>query len=263
MVTAIKTVLVTGAAKRLGRAIALDLAAHGWSVAVHYNSSRSQAEKTVDDIRAMGGRATGERATGIRAAPVQADLGDEMDTQGLIGRAQEALGPLTALVNNASLFEHDDIETITGESWHRHMNTNLYAPLLLARAFAKQVPQDTEGAIVNLLDQRLLKPTPQFLSYSVSKAGLHWLTKTLAQALAPRIRVNAVAPGPTLRSARQSEAQFVRQTTATILGRGASPEDVAAAVRYLLEARAVTGQTLVVDGGQHLIWRTEDVSVEV
>ena len=148
---------------------------------------------------------------------------------------------------------------MTRASWDKHIETNLRAPLVLAQTFAEQIPEG-EGAIVNLLDQRLLKPTPQFLSYGVSKAGLHWLTVTLAQALAPRVRVNAVAPGPTLRNARQSEAYFHRQQAATILGHGAEPGDVAAATRHLLGARAVTGQMIAVDGGQHLIWQTADVA---
>jgi NAD(P)-dependent dehydrogenase (short-subunit alcohol dehydrogenase family) len=167
---------------------------------------------------------------------------------------------LTALVNNASVFESDTIHTMTRASWDKHIETNLRAPLVLAQAFAEQLPEGAEGGIVNLLDQRMLKPTPQFLSYGVSKAGLHWLTVTLAQALAPRIRVNAVAPGPTLKNERQSEAHFKRQQMSTILGRGATPDDVATATRYLLEASAVTGQMIAVDGGQHLVWRTADVS---
>jgi NAD(P)-dependent dehydrogenase (short-subunit alcohol dehydrogenase family) len=190
---------------------------------------------------------------------INADLANEEESQRLIERACEDMGPLTALVNNASVFENDSIATMTRASWDKHMGVNLRAPLVLAQNFASQLPKDANGAIVNLLDQRLLKPTPQFLSYSVSKAGLQWLTVTLAQALAPRIRVNAVAPGPTLRGVRQSEADFQRQVEATPLKRGASPADIGAAVRYLLEAPAVTGQTIAVDGGQHLIWQTPDV----
>ena|ERR1051326_2485427 len=250
MTPAIKTVLVTGAAKRLGRAIALHLGGAGWSVAVHYNSSEGDAEETVAALHAKG----------VHAAAVQADLSLEEHAQRLIDDANNAVGPLTALVNNASLFESDALHTMTRESWDRHMETNLRAPVVLAQNFSEQLPQGHEGAIVNLLDQRLLKPTPQFLSYGVSKAGLHWLTVTLAQALAPRIRVNAVAPGPTLKNARQSEAYFKKQQASTILGRGATPEDVAAATQYLLDARSVTGQLIAVDGGQHLIWRTADVA---
>jgi NAD(P)-dependent dehydrogenase (short-subunit alcohol dehydrogenase family) len=186
----------------------------------------------------------------------------EDDTERLVERAREAVGPLTALVNNASVFENDTISSMTRASWDKHMEANLRAPLILSRNFAEQLPEGAEGAIVNLLDQRLLKPTPQFLSYGVSRAGLGWLTVTLAQALAPRIRVNGVAPGPTLRNERQSEAHFKKQQESTILGRGATPDDVARAVRYLLDARAVTGQMIAVDGGQHLIWKTADVGVE-
>jgi NAD(P)-dependent dehydrogenase (short-subunit alcohol dehydrogenase family) len=196
----VKAVLVTGAAKRLGRAIALHLGAKGWAVAVHYNQSVADVEETVAALHAMG----------VHAVALNADLSLEDDTQRLIERAREAVGPLKALVNNASVFESDSIATMTRASWDKHIETNLRAPLVLAQNFADQLDGGVEGAIVNLLDQRLLKPTPQFLSYGVSKAGLHWLTVTLAQALAPRIRVNAVAPGPTLRNARQSEAHFAR-----------------------------------------------------
>jgi NAD(P)-dependent dehydrogenase (short-subunit alcohol dehydrogenase family) len=250
MAPARPVVLVTGAAKRLGRAIALDLGAHGWSVAVHYNTSQAGAEETVAALHQKG----------VHAAAINADLSMEDDAQRLILRVREAVGPLTALVNNASVFEMDTISTMTRASWDKHIETNLRAPLVLSQNFAEQLPHGTEGAIVNLLDQRVLKPTPQHLSYGVSKAGLHWLTVTLAQALAPRIRVNSVAPGPTLRNQRQSEAHFQRQQASTILGRGATPEDVAVATRYLLEAHAVTGQMIAVDGGQHLVWRTADVS---
>jgi NAD(P)-dependent dehydrogenase (short-subunit alcohol dehydrogenase family) len=250
MTPAVRTVLITGGAKRLGRAIALHLGSAGWSVAVHYNVSQGDAEETVAALHGKG----------VHAAALNADLSMEEDSQRLIARANKAVGPLTALVNNASVFESDTLATMTRESWEKHMETNLRAPIVLAQNFAEQLPEGAEGAIVNLLDQRLLKPTPQFLSYGVSKAGLHWLTVTLAQALAPRIRVNAVAPGPTLRNARQSEAQFKKQQAATILGRGATPEDVAAAALYLIESRAVTGQMIAVDGGQHLAWRTADVT---
>ncbi len=250
MTPAIRTVLVTGGAKRLGRAIALHLGHAGWSVAVHYNASQADAEETVAALHEMG----------VHAAAVNADLSLEEHTQRLVADANKAVGPLTALVNNASVFESDTLPTMTRASWDKHMETNLRAPIVLAQNFAEQLPEGAEGAIVNLLDQRLLKPTPQFISYGVSKAGLHWLTVTLAQALAPRIRVNAVAPGPTLRNARQSEANFKKQQASTVLGRGATPEDVASAAHYLIEARAVTGQMIAVDGGQHLAWRTADVS---
>jgi NAD(P)-dependent dehydrogenase (short-subunit alcohol dehydrogenase family) len=247
-----KSVLVTGAAKRLGRAIALHLADSGWAVAVHYNNSQAEAEETVAALHLKG----------VHAAAINADLTLEDDTERLIGRARAAVGPLTALVNNASVFENDTIATMTRQSWDKHIEANLRAPLVLSRDFAEQIPEGQEGTIVNLLDQRLLKPTPQFLSYGVSRAGLHWLTVTLAQALGPRIRVNGVAPGPTLRNERQSEAHFKRQQESTILGRGATPDDVARAVGYLMNARAVTGQLIAVDGGQHLIWKTADAGTE-
>ncbi len=247
--TPAKTVLVTGAAKRLGRAIALHLAGAGWNVAIHYHGSASEAEEV----------AAAARALGAKAATFKADLSREEDTAGLIGRAAAELGPLTALVNSASIFENDDWQSANRASWDAHMETNLRAPFVLSQTFARQV--SGKGAIVNIIDQRVLKPTPQFISYSLSKAGLHWLTTTLAQALGPNIRVNAIGPGPTMRNARQSEEDFARQRDATILKRGAEPEDVAKAVHYLLEADAVTGQMLAVDGGQHLIWQTPDVRV--
>ena len=246
-----KTVLVTGAAKRLGRAIALDLAADGWNVAVHYNGSAADAQSVAAEIRTLG----------VRCESFQCDLSREADTAALTGKVTAALGPLTALINSASLFENDDWQSATRASWDAHMETNLRAPLVLSQAFAKQLPDGESGTIINLIDQRVLKPTPQFLSYSVSKAGLYWLTTTLAQGMGPRIRVNAVGPGPTLRNPRQSQADFDRQRDATILKRGADPADICAAVRYLLAAPAVTGQMLAVDGGQHLIWQTPDVSV--
>jgi len=248
----VKTALVTGAAKRLGRAIALDLARHGWSIALHYNSSEKEARATAADAATAG----------VKVALLKADLGHESETATLIDRAVAELGSLTALINSASLFENDDWYSVTRESWDKHMEVNLRAPFVLAQAFARQVPRDGTGAIVNVIDQRVLKPTPQFLSYSLSKAGLYWLTTTLAQALAPRVRVNAVGPGPTVINARQSQADFARQREATVLGRGAEPQDVYDAVRYLLEASAITGQMIAVDGGQHLIWQTPDVSVK-
>jgi NAD(P)-dependent dehydrogenase (short-subunit alcohol dehydrogenase family) len=246
------TVLVTGGAKRLGRALVLDLARHGWNIALHYHSSEKEARATCADAQ----------TSGVKVALLKADLGHEPDVAGLVEAAVKELGPLTALVNSASLFENDDWYSVSRESWDRHMETNLRAPFVLSQAFARQVPRDGKGAIVNIIDQRVLKPTPQFLSYSLSKAGLKWLTTTMAQALAPRVRVNAVGPGPTIINARQSQADFARQREATVLGRGAEPQDVCDAVRYLLEASAVTGQMIAVDGGQHLIWQTPDVAVK-
>jgi len=247
-----RNALVTGAAKRLGRAIALDLARHGWNVAIHYNTSEREARVTCEDAHTAG----------AKAVLVKADLAREAETEKIVEEAVGQLGPLTALINSASVFENDQWYSADRASWDRHMEVNLRSPLVLAQTFAKQLSKDGQGVILNLLDQRLLKPMPDFLSYGVSRAGLHWLTVTLAQALAPRIRVNAVAPGPTLKAARQSAAHFERERTSTVLGRGSEPQDICNAVRYLLDAPAVTGQTITVDGGQHLIWKMADIAGE-
>jgi NAD(P)-dependent dehydrogenase (short-subunit alcohol dehydrogenase family) len=245
-----KNVLVTGAAKRLGRAIALDLAAAGWNVAIHHKNSAAEAEAAAAEVRRLG----------VKVAVLYADLGSEAAAASLVDQAAGAIGPLTALINSASIFENDDWQSATRESWDKHIEVNLRAPLVLSQKFAGQLPEGEQGSIINIIDQRVLKPTPQFLSYSLSKAGLHWLTTTLAQGMAPRIRVNAVGPGPTLRNERQSEADFDRQRDATLLGHGADPADICAAIRYLLAAPSVTGQMIAVDGGQHLIWQTPDVA---
>jgi NAD(P)-dependent dehydrogenase (short-subunit alcohol dehydrogenase family) len=242
-------VLVTGAAKRIGRAIALDLAAHGYGVAVHHNTSGVEAREVAAAIEAAGGR----------AVLLHGDLADPEMPLRLIVAAAEALGPLTGLVNNASIFEPDQPTSVDAPSWDAHMDINLRAPVLLARHFAAALPADTDGAIVNLIDQRVLKPTPRFFSYAVGKAALWSATQMLAQGLAPRVRVNAVAPGPTLPNARQSAADFARQQASVLLGHGPSVAEVARAVRFLLEARSVTGQMITVDGGQHLAWETPDV----
>ena len=253
------TALVTGAGARLGRAMALTLADHGHDVAVHYASSAQGAEETAQMIRAKG----------RQAVTLQADLLDEAATQGLIGRAVEGLGtPLTVLVNNASIFEHDDIHSATRTSWDRHIGSNLRAPFVLTQGFAAQVPDPVaddrgepvaQGLIVNMLDQRIHKLTPEFMTYTLAKTALWTLTRTAAQGLAPRVRVNGIGPGPTLKGARQSEDHFRRQRAATILRRGADPDDICGALAYLLTAKAVTGQMIAVDGGQHLAWQTPDV----
>ncbi|WP_217808134.1 SDR family oxidoreductase [Oceanibacterium hippocampi] len=235
---------MTGGAARIGRAIAIALAADGWSVALHCNRSRAAAEATVAEIEKSGGR----------AAVVLADLADPGALAGLVPAAARAIGPLTALVNNASVFERDEIDDLTEESWQRHIDVNLKAPLFLAQAFAAQRPAGRPGNIINLTDQRVFRLTPHFVSYTVSKVGLHALTQTLAMALAPDIRVNAIAPGPTLASTRQSAAQFEKQRRSTPLRRGADPEDIAAGIRYILAAGSMTGQTIALDGGQHLPW---------
>lgn len=251
------TALVTGGGRRLGRAMVLYLAGRGHDVAIHCHGSVAEAEATAAEARALG----------VRAAVLQADLLDAEQTDALLPRAQQALGPLDVLVNNASIFEYDNIQTASRDTWDRHFESNLRAPFVLTQAFARQAPpadrSDPEprarALVVNMVDQRVLKPTPEFMTYSIAKAGLWWLTRTSAQALAPDIRVNAIGPGPTLRGARQSEAHFARQRAATILQRGAAEQDICAALGYLLDAPSVTGQLICVDGGQHLAWRTPDV----
>jgi len=236
--------LVTGAAKRIGRAIALALAAEGWAVGIHYRSSRDAADSLLREIAAAGGT----------AVAIGADLAREPEAAALIPRAMEALGPLGCLVNNASVFENDQALTVTRESWDRHLETNLRAPFVLMQEFARYLPAKAAGSIVNILDERVWNLTPYFVSYTVSKAGLWALTQTMALALAPRIRVNAVGPGPTLPSPRQSEEQFRRQAAMMPLGRGTHPDEIAAAVRFILSAPAMTGQMIALDGGQHLGW---------
>ncbi len=239
-----RAALVTGAARRIGRAIALDLAAQGWAVAVHHNRSAEAAEELVRQIIAGGGRAVALRA----------DLAREAESAGLIARAVEALGPLGCLVNNASRFERDEIDGVTRESWDGHLEPNLRAPLVLAQGFAEALPLERGGVIINLLDERVWNLTPHFISYTVSKSALWTLTRTLALALAPRIRVNGIGPGPALPSARQSAEQFARQCASLPLGRGTSPEEICQAVQFLLAARSMTGQMIALDGGQHLGW---------
>lgn len=237
-------VLITGAAKRLGRAIALKLADGGYDVAIHYRSSKPDAESLAAEIQAKG----------RKAALIDGELSKESDVVTLVPRAAAALGAVTALVNSASVFEDDRIETMTRASWDKHIETNLRAPLVLAQSFAKALPASQHGAIVNMIDQAVLNLTPQFMSYTVSKAALWTLTQTLAQALAPRIRVNGVAPGPSLKAEKQSQANFDAHVKATLLQRPSAPQDIAGAVHYLLTAPAVTGQLIAVDSGQHLAW---------
>lgn len=237
-------VLITGAAKRIGRAIALGMAKAGWAVAVHHNRSAAAAAEVVAAIEEAGGR----------AVALPCDLSREAEVETLVERAAGALGPLTCLVNNASLFEMDTIETVSRDSWDAHIETNLRAPLVLSQAFARQLPDGAQGNIINLLDQRVWKLTPYFLSYTVSKMGLWTLTRTLAMAFAPRIRVNGIGPGPTLPSARQTPEQFEELCRAVPLGRGTTPEEICEAVLFLLSAPAVTGQMIALDGGEHLAW---------
>ncbi len=251
--------LVTGAGKRLGRAMALSLAERGYDVAVHYASSSEAAEEVAELIRDMG----------RQAVTLQADLLHEDEVQNLVPRSVEALGgPLTCLVNNASIFEYDNIGTATRDSWDRHFESNLRAPFVLTQALAAQIPEPViddrdepvaQGLVVNMIDQRVRKLTPEFMTYTLAKACLWTLTQTAAQALAPRLRVNAIGPGPTLRGGRQSEDHFARQRAATILQRGSNPSDIVGALMYFLDSPGVTGQLLCIDGGQHLGWQTPDI----
>ena len=243
-----RTALVTGAGRRIGAVIALALARAGYGVVLHAHHSREDAERLAGAINGAGGR----------ARIVLADLADHEAVRGIISAA---FGPLALLVNNAGEFEPDDIETLSPARFHRAIAVNLAAPLFLSQAFAAQAAAGLDASIVNILDQRVLRPTPRFFSYTLSKAALHTATITLAQALAPRIRVNAVAPGPTLPSARQTDIQFAAQTESLPLQRGPRPDDIAAAVIYLAQAKTITGVTLPVDGGQHLSWRTPDNEV--
>ena len=245
-----RAALITGGGRRIGRAIALALSRAGYAVVLHAHRSRKDAEALAGDIAGQGGR----------AYVVLADLTDPAAVAKIIPSAA-AFAPLTLLVNNASEFNEDDIATLDRAHFERTLAVNLTAPLLLAQAFAAAVVKGADASIVNILDQRVLKPTPRFLSYTLSKSALHTATITLAQALAPKIRVNGVAPGPTLPSPRQSAEQFAAQARALPLERGPTPEDVAAAVVYLAGARNVTGAVIAVDGGQHLAWRTADSDV--
>jgi NAD(P)-dependent dehydrogenase (short-subunit alcohol dehydrogenase family) len=243
--------LVTGGAKRIGRAIVLALVNKGYAVAVHANRSAAQATDLCGRIAAAGGT----------AAVVAADLADHDAVLRLVPAAAAAVGPLTLLVNNASLFEPDEIGALDRARFDRHYAVNLRAPVFLAEAFAAQVaarvPAGVDASIVNLLDQRIYKPTPRYLSYGLAKSGLHAATTTLAQALAPRVRVNAVAPGPALPNSRQDAATFARLCRALPLGHGPSPEEIADAVLFLAAAGSITGQTITVDGGQHLSWQAD------
>jgi NAD(P)-dependent dehydrogenase (short-subunit alcohol dehydrogenase family) len=240
--------LVTGGAKRVGRAISLALAGAGYRVAIHANKSAEEARQLADAIVRRGGR----------AAVVLGDLADPAALAKLVPQAAAALGPLTLLVNSASIFGDDEIGRLEPAAWDRHFAVNLRAPVFLAQAFAAQAPADGNASIVNIVDQRVRKLTPRQFSYTLTKSALAAATVTLAQALAPHIRVNAVAPGPTLPSPRQDPGQFAEQAKALPLQRGPSPEDIAQAVVFLAAAKAVTGETLCVDGGQHIAWKTPD-----
>lgn len=241
------TVLITGAAKRIGRAIALGMAADGWRVVLHYGKSKTEAEELAHTIEEKGGS----------AVPFQADLNDEDQVTSLIERASKDSGPIECLVNNASVFDEDSAETATRQSWDRHVQVNLRSPFVLVQRLMAQLPEGLEGNVINIVDQRVWNLTPDFMTYTLSKAGLWTLTQTLALALAPQIRVNAIGPGPTLPSSRQTEEAFVQQWSSLPLRRNVMLDEIVDAVRFILDASSMTGQMIALDGGQHLGWSHE------
>jgi NAD(P)-dependent dehydrogenase (short-subunit alcohol dehydrogenase family) len=241
------TVLITGAGRRLGRAIALDLAQRRWRVGVHFHTSSAEALGLVNEIEAAGGE----------AAAFPADLTRLDDLEPLIEACAEALGTPTCLINNAACFEWDSIDTLDAESWQTHLDVNLRAPVFLTRAFARTLPERGSANVINLIDQKVWRPDPDYFSYTIAKSALWAATRILAQALAPRIRANAIAPGPVLPARGQSEADFARECRATLLRRVVSIDDVTNAVRFLIETPSITGQMIALDGGQHLAWSSE------
>lgn len=237
-------VLITGAARRIGRAIALDMAGRGYNVAIHYRHSREAADAAVGEMQGLG----------VRAVALAGELANPSDVARLVPACCDALGPPSVLVNNASEFQPDSVVSTTLESWTAHLDINLRAPVFLAQDLVRHLPAGTDGNIINIIDQRVWKLTPEFFSYTLSKAGLWTATRTLAQALAPRVRVNAIGPGPVLKSIHQTEQDFSAEVASTLLHRGPSTAEIAAAVRFILDAPAMTGQMIALDGGQHLTW---------
>ncbi|CCB66202.1 SDR family oxidoreductase [Hyphomicrobium sp. MC1] len=236
------TVLITGAARRIGRALALDLSRAGWTIAIHYRNSAPAALLLVEEIESAGGH----------AQAFQADLIDAEAPRALVSNVKAVFGPPTVLINNASEFLPDTVQSLDNETWDLHLGINLKAPVFLAQAIAAGLPEGCEGNIINIIDQRVWNLTQDFFSYTISKAGLWTATRTLAQALAPRVRVNAIGPGPVLRSIHQTDDDFERESRSTLLGRGASTDEIAAAVRFILATPSLTGQMIALDGGQHL-----------
>lgn len=244
------TALITGGARRIGRAIVEDLAANGFAVAIHSNSSADEASALAERIRKTGGK----------ASVVVADLTDMVAVAEVVEKAERALGPVSLLVNNASLFEDDSVLDFDWPEWDRHFDIHLKAPVLLAQKFAKALPEAMEGLVVNVIDQRVWRLSPRYFSYTLSKSALWTATQTMAQALAPRIRVNAIGPGPTLRNTRQDDSDFRQQVDALLLKQSPDLSEFGATIRYLWQARSVTGQMIALDGGQHLAWQTPDVA---
>lgn len=252
------TLLITGGAARIGRELALRFAELGWNIALHYASSKDAAEATAQELRGFG----------VACETLQADLLEEEAIAGLVPRARKAMGPLSLLINNASIFEYDNLKTASRESWDRHMMSNLRAPFVLTQAFGDQLDApvtskdgriEASGAVINLIDMRVRKLTPEFMTYTLAKSALWTFTQTAAQALAPRVRVNAIGPGPTIQGHRQSKDHFDRQRAATLLERGSDPEGIVEAAEFIVASKGLTGQLLCIDGGQHLAWKTPDV----
>ena len=244
-----KSVLITGAARRIGRTLALRLAAEGWAVAVHHHRSGDAAAELVGEIEAGGGR----------ACALPGDLTDPAVAGRLVQAAADELGELTCLINNASIFEYDEPTTVSAEGWANHMDVNLKAPVFLMQAFAAALPEGCAANVVNILDERVWKLAPTHFSYTISKSALWTATRTFAQALAPHVRVNAIGPGPTLPNAQQNAQDFERENRHMLLQRGTTPSEIADAVVFILSAPAMTGQMIALDGGQHLLWQTPDM----
>ncbi|WP_337266520.1 SDR family oxidoreductase [Oryzifoliimicrobium ureilyticus] len=245
-----RTALVTGSAKRVGRAIIEDLAKDGFSVAIHANGSLDEAEQIAAALRQQG----------KSAIALRANLSDQAEAENLLEAAADALGPVDLLVNNASVFENDSADTFDAQAFDRHFSIHVRAPSILSAKFARMLPEDAKGMIVNIVDQRVWSLTPFFYSYTLSKAALWTATQTMAQSFAPRIRVNAIGPGPTIRSERQSEEDFKAQVDGLIMKAGPRLEEFGRAIRFLYETPSITGQMIALDGGQHLAWQTPDVA---
>ncbi|PZM16950.1 SDR family oxidoreductase [Rhizobium tubonense] len=246
----LRTALITGGSKRIGRAIALDLAANGFAIAIHANASFAEADALVAELRQEG----------KKAVSVKADLRNLSETATLIKRASAGLGPIDLLINNASTFQNDSAGQFDAEAFDAHFAVHVRAPSILAAAFAEQLPAEVSGLIVNMIDQRVWALNPRFYSYTLSKSALWTATQTMAQTFAPRIRVNAIGPGPTVPSVRQTKEDFQAQIDGLIMKAGPGLEEFGRTIRFLFDTPSITGQMIALDGGQHLRWETPDVA---